>query len=327
MSAMLLAGGSRAAVLVENGHLTADGMLKVKGMPVAGSRLVMVEHDGAVVVLDHGLEHFSLTLKLNSEYLMEFTHEGCVTKQVLFDTRVPTGDFIFRDYQFPFEVTLQAPPKGQEFTYAGPVGRVYFNTATNDFSYDTDYRAQASKALVNAMAQANHAPAPVAKAPSLPAPEVPDGARHTEREAPLVHLTGGSLADVPLEREAPPLMLVVRAPAVRTAPLASRTPRVSIRPRSAVNTPDMVRQPRAPATAPTMGLPLAADDQREEELIIEKLRVIKVVRLTEAGHVTEYRRVENSYGPVYYFCDGQSCSQFEYDHNVGVAPQRTDVVH
>ncbi len=66
---------------------------------------------------------------------------------------------------------------------------------------------------------------------------------------------------------------------------------------------------------------------REEELQVEKLRVTKIVRLYEAGHLTEYRRVENSYGPVYYFCDGLSCSQHEYERNVGAPPEGSGAVH
>jgi len=66
---------------------------------------------------------------------------------------------------------------------------------------------------------------------------------------------------------------------------------------------------------------------REEELLVEKLRVIKIVRLYEAGHLTEYRRVENSYGTVYYFCDGMSCSRHEYERNVGGPQVVTGTVH
>jgi hypothetical protein len=319
---MLLAGClvrlTVACAGAEAGHLNLDGILKVKGMPDAGARLLLVQHDGAVVAMDQGLDQFNLTLELNSEYLLEFSREGCVSKQVLIDTRVPTGDYIFRDYGFPFQLTLQPPPNGLEFAYAGPVARVYFSTEIDDFSYDKDYRAKASPALVDAMAQAKRDPAPVITTAvvktSSPVPKAP---RHSENEAPLVHLTGPS-AEAALVRERGAGPLDARMAGMKPAPLAAPVLRSST-PHAELS----IRGPAhgaVPALAADVADPASTMDKgcsRMEELVVEKQRVTKIVRLVDQEQVTEYCRVEHHFGAVYHFRNGQPCTQLVYELGVG----------
>lgn len=52
---------------------------------------------------------------------------------------------------------------------------------------------------------------------------------------------------------------------------------------------------------------------RTEDLIVETAKVTTVVRLESDGRVTEYRRVFHKWGGIFYFRDGQACSQAEYD--------------
>jgi len=52
---------------------------------------------------------------------------------------------------------------------------------------------------------------------------------------------------------------------------------------------------------------------RWEELHIDRLRVITVVRLVEpSGHVSEYRRVADRHGSVVYFKDGLNIPEGAY---------------
>lgn len=56
----------------------------------------------------------------------------------------------------------------------------------------------------------------------------------------------------------------------------------------------------------------------EEELIVERLRVITIVRLTErSGHVREYRRVADRNGGVLYFRDGLNIPASIYHQRSG----------
>lgn len=60
------------------------------------------------------------------------------------------------------------------------------------------------------------------------------------------------------------------------------------------------------ASAPHHAEPeMNEDGDRWEELIVERLRVVTVVRLKErSGHIAEYRRVANRFGGVFFFKDG-----------------------
>ncbi len=62
----------------------------------------------------------------------------------------------------------------------------------------------------------------------------------------------------------------------------------------------------------------AAGLGRSEELIVERLRVITVVRLQGAtGHTTEYRRVADRHGSVMYFEDGRNIPASIYHARTG----------
>jgi len=52
---------------------------------------------------------------------------------------------------------------------------------------------------------------------------------------------------------------------------------------------------------------------RNEDLIVEAAKITTVVRLETNGVTTEYRRVSHKWGGVFYFKDGQACSQLVYE--------------
>lgn len=52
---------------------------------------------------------------------------------------------------------------------------------------------------------------------------------------------------------------------------------------------------------------------RTEDLLVESGKVTTLIKLESEGHVTEYRRVFHKWGGVFYFRDGQACTQGEYE--------------
>jgi hypothetical protein len=72
---------------------------------------------------------------------------------------------------------------------------------------------------------------------------------------------------------------------------------------------------------------IAADDMRtlgtsepgrSVDVVVERLRVITVVRLQGAtGHITEYRRVADLHGSVMYFEDGRNIPASIYHARTG----------
>jgi flagellar biosynthesis GTPase FlhF len=63
-----------------------------------------------------------------------------------------------------------------------------------------------------------------------------------------------------------------------------------------------------------------ADLFRTEELIVESGKVTTVVRVEVGGKATEYRRVYHKWGGVFYFKDGQACTQLVYESEA-LSPQ------
>jgi hypothetical protein len=330
----------------EKGHLELDGILKVRGMDLSGARMVMVDHLGHAVVLNSGLAHFSVPLELNSEYLLEFTREGCVTKQVLVDTRVPTGDYVFRNYGFPFQVTLQSTTKGQGFAYDGPVARVHFVPAIDDFGYDTDYRVKPMPALAQAMntvragldspTPPNAVPVsgqvPRADAPQDPLPPMVSEAGLVPVVGPVTSMEPAPVV-VPPDPTAPAMAQAALPVPVPPDPL-TEVPKEAVADAPSMDPPAFVRQPartRAPRATPapvpapraepippvTISGHVLMDADREEAVVVEHLRVIRIVRIVEDGRVVEFRRVTPRYGDTIHFRNGQACTARAFEQGVG----------
>lgn len=126
--------------------------------------------------------------------------------------------------------------------------------------------------------------------------------------------------DLPLDYDGGSLAgKVVASPTVKEEPSLmspnpmNGTPRTSVErsvstmpkpsPTPARRAPGTKVQPPAETNVQDPKLPL----ERSEELLVERNRVITVVRIPEStGHITEYRRVADRYGAFLYFQDGRS---------------------
>lgn len=291
--------------------LSIDVKFNVRNMSMEGAKVVIVSSTGSSKILSDDLRHFTYRLDLHSDYLISFERPGCVTKQLLFDTHTPEGDAHVMGYVFPFEVTLEAPPIGQTFTYAGPVGSIRFDPAIGDFGYDTDYRTKPSEELVHQMEKAQQGSdmvvEEVAKTevdlPLHPVEAVvgsfsPSTSSHFEEEAntvsqlaPLVHVIAMEKAvdgSLPIE---------VMKPAEK-----------EIRP--ILESPD-------PIVEVTPAVQAVDRTDRTEKLEVDKLHVITTTRLSKDGRTDEYRRVVSYYGGTTHFKNGRACSESTYLQGVG----------
>ena len=52
---------------------------------------------------------------------------------------------------------------------------------------------------------------------------------------------------------------------------------------------------------------------RQEELIVETNKVVTLIRLEQAGLITEFRRIAHKWGGVFYFKNGDSCTKEVYE--------------
>lgn len=307
---LLFAGTCAGPVLphVDAAVLKLDGKLLIKGMPLDGARLIVVSNGKETRTITEHLGRFMLDLELQDRYLMSFERPGCVSKQLLFDTYVPEGHAGTRDFQFPFQVTLDAAMAGQ-LEYAGPVGYIHFDERSGDFGYSTDYRIAKDPVLTRKLGQAQaelEVARPVA-APTAPVVSVgttwPSGAGtyaakaawSTERVAPTVSRVA-------------PMVHVLEAPA-HQAPVAAAGPEVA-------------KEAEAMAMAVGAGVPSGTGPEVHwsHEVQVEPRHVITIITRESEGRKSVYRRVAGYYGGVTYFRNGQPCSAEVYERETGELP-------
>src|SRR5690606_22262652 len=132
----ILAGGELQA---QGSTLYTDGILRVKGADWQDSRLTVMPQFGDAFEIPLTSDHFKLDLGLLSTYLIRAAHEGCATKEIVFDLWVPDA-YRNATFRFPFEIILEAFKANEEpYSYEQPIGAVFFDEATADFTYITDY--------------------------------------------------------------------------------------------------------------------------------------------------------------------------------------------
>ncbi len=320
LATALLAPVLAVSAVTTSLELQVDGMLRIKGGSLEGAQAIIVSDDAEGMMIEGGLAHFVRALQLQTRYLFSFEREGCVTKQILFDTNVPMGYLSDAPFNFPFEVTLERPPTGTTFEYAGPVGFVRFMPELADFGYDTDYSIKRDPMLFERMREFRDKDASLVAAPvrgiiiGSPLAEVSPSHDPSDDDSattptpsavpPLVHPTDEeAMMPVPVREEIP--MRIVDKP-VRVAVMAV-----------AKSASAVVRIKAMPPAPTQRALSTVSGDSREEQLIVEPRSVTTIVRITHAGSIVELRRVAHLYGAVFYFQGGQSCTERQYA--VGVA--------
>jgi len=321
-------------VLAERGKLKADCIIQIKGTKGGQTRLTVMPGTTPAYVLTPTNLHFVLDLALDETYLLTFEHPNCVTKQLYVDASVPlnkrTGDF-----DFPLKVVLER--HDEPFTYAGPVGFIYYEHGLTDFSYHTEYAININKRFDERMAELERtgvdprsatlgytaSTSPVTPATAAPPKEetpitpwstVAPTVAHV---APKVHRLGSPESPAsPKDVEVVPAVMVeprvpelpVLVPVVTQA--ASALPAMQVRHVDVSAAIDV-----APHVDQSMS-PSGTAEPRPDfswELIVEERRLTTVIRLTDEEYrSTEYRRVLHSSGAAYYFQDGRSISEHSY---------------
>lgn len=304
---IVLAAGVLLPARVEANGLRLDGKLIVKGMPMEGARVIVVSHDKEPEVLTGNLSHFTLTLDLHKDYLLSFERPGCMSKQLQFSTKLPTGAVV-RVFDFPFQVTLEAALPGGHMEYAGPVGYIQYDGRLNDFGYNTDYRVQQDAVLSERLEKARGE----LRATSLSGGGNPVALASTA--APAV--AGKPVPPVEARRSAPVAGKEQTAPSVRlTPPMVHVLDRTE--PRNPARKAEEVQPAPVPPPEPSVVNDGPVDDGRSalglaSEVQVDPLHVTTIVTRVDGDRKVEYRRVASYYGSVTYFCNGRPCSAEVY---------------
>lgn len=137
-----------------DGRFTVNGRLKIDGGDLSAARVVVYRNGAKEKTLTTNLNRFSLDLALNSNYVLSFEKDGFVAKKLQFDTRLPTG-VPARNYA-PFEFAVSLFKQYDDVNivvFNQPVGMIRYESATDDFDYDTDYTKSIQSQLQKALAE------------------------------------------------------------------------------------------------------------------------------------------------------------------------------
>ncbi len=332
--ALTLAAATGSAA---RGVLTADGILRVKGAEISTTSITVVPEGAPSYSLPIGTKHFTLLLPLDNVYLISVQREGCPTKEIYLDTRVP-AEMHAADFQFPFMVTLEHMTPERMFAYAGPVGFVRYLHQLKDFGYETEYAIQVDEDLrlrMDAVRETGVDPKVMLAVQLARVVDRPRGMYSAGPEPP-VDQSMGTLAPMVFEV---PLMVhvVITDPAVLVPALPEILKPVSVEPMIVAKEPPslpaaavamQVAEPKrdrlpqqglggAVPIARTIAPPAPVNEARipaattaawvgaslrTEEMIVEPRRLTRIVRFsTPSEHVNEFRKVTHAFGAVYFF--------------------------
>lgn len=298
-----------------------DGVLLVRGMSMDGARVIVVSADREPKVITDALDHFTLDLDLQAEYLISFERPGCVSKELRFSTLVPEDHLGTGSFFFPFQVTLFAPGNGRHYEYAGPVGYIHFVKEINAFGYDTDYRVAKDESLskrldlvrktLGMLAVGGAVQVGGAEPDISPLPAGKDmqrgGDGGTSRFATMA----------PIASEVAPMVHVLKARDNEPLPATIKEQAISPKEGMEGGQPGEHQEARPPlAWMDESGGPVEGNDF-SRELEMGKLHLTTIVKVRRGVQEVEYRRVVSYYGGVTYFCNGLPCSETTY--NLGVA--------
>lgn len=296
--------------------LEIDGKLRVHGAPLEGARVVVFHEGRTSQVITNDVSHIAMRLDLQSSYLLSFEREGCITKQLLFDTHVPANALADAPFSFPFKVTLEAMPASSSMGYVGPVGLISYDIAKADFDHDSKYTLVELDRLLEATLPNSFSASPALDRELLPHMDLLRNAENglpdmaVRDRVPYMGLPIGHLDAATGKTDAPRV-----EPSSGAMPGSGAMSKVVTKagPRPLIDAtfPLRVIDKRVPdAMVP------AFSEGRSEEFRAEKLRVTTIIRITAEGRTTEYRRIAHRYGPVYFFRNGVSCSETVYTKGV-----------
>ncbi|HNU55402.1 MAG TPA: hypothetical protein PKN30_02345 [Flavobacteriales bacterium] len=325
-----------APIVLHANTLSADGILRVRGGSWSNARVTILPEFGEAFDLPLNDDRFQLDLGLRSTYLVRASHPGCATKEVVFDLRLP-GTASAESFRFPFEIILEHFAKGEEpFEYAQPVGLVFYDEEEQDFIYTTDYTRMRKVLGLDSMikrmaAHIERVPVQVDALAdlewmfvndpnaSLPSVEKEDPSPLADQTVAAEEKEPGSpvIVDAPYRKqgdgsankEALHASVPVEAGTVSGPPLLASAAPTSLIPPAA--------KPPASRFSAHWRVTEPGEPSASHELQTMRTMVIAIDRFSDGTSATELRKVTHAFGAVFYFEDGISIDQREYEERLG----------
>ena len=310
--------------------LVAEALIKVKGAGWEGTRITILPQFGEPYEIPMSSNRFELELGLQASYLIRAEHPDCITKEVFFDCRIPVLLESW-DFEFPFEITLEKLQPGERsFTYAQPVGLVYFDTAQEDFAYTTDYsRIMNATSMVQMQVRMNeralsHPGAELGTAAQRllsVSDQVPEAAPDRMDPIPTAALHPRTIATVVpyAELNSGPAINAIAIPEstdandARSGKVEFPTS-VPVRSLSISQHRPIAKQRSVVASTRAIHTPSTTSGECGTHLFeCQPNKVIVIDRVPALDGCVELRKVVHSYGEVHFFHDGRAVTEHMYN--------------
>lgn len=138
-----------AVTFGQNRSLAISGVVKEGKDKLSGVKISIIKGtpSGAAVIkefITDGSGKFDYPLEINSQYIVEISKSGYVSKSISYNTTVPDEDNF--NWTFDFIVELFKTPEGVDVAvFKNPVAKVHYNKDYSDFDYDLDYSMEFKK--------------------------------------------------------------------------------------------------------------------------------------------------------------------------------------
>lgn len=130
------------ALFAQKGSLELLGNVKQNGKGLEGAEIkIMKGNEQVDNILSGNNGKFIINLDLDAVYTLLFTKSGCVTKSIIFDTRVPEPikNQLLSNRKFGIELFKIPEGVEQPKELDKPVAKWSWNDSYDDFDYDLEY--------------------------------------------------------------------------------------------------------------------------------------------------------------------------------------------
>ncbi|MBL7923234.1 MAG: hypothetical protein JNL88_03460 [Bacteroidia bacterium] len=297
--------------------------------------VVYMRRGGETVATFKGQHNMKLRLEYDTEYRIDFTKPGYITKSIRVDTKVPADRRKQGFDPYKIGVRLFKQYDGVNIViYNQPVAFIRYLAEIDEFGYDTDY----TKSILSQLKETEEILEKKAREERMVSKQ---DKSPEQREQPAISIPAG--------RPSFETMLAAEPMPLRSLPLPFLHAEVMAAPRP-VNLSALPVLPEEQATVPhppqqgddpqagsdplqgvdqhgsgsgddgreirDTGLRTSGDSDRspgvllpeytlhtEVEKIVEHNRVITVLRIREGEHTREYRSIQYTWGGLFYFMD------------------------
>ncbi len=157
----ILSGGALAQA---DAKFTVRFKLMIHGGDMSNAQITITKNGAPYKVITPESGFRNIDLELGANYIFSCTKMGYITKDIAFDTHVPSGRETEDFAKFDSKVELWPQPDDAVITFSQPVGRIQYKDG--DFDFDKDY----TNSALEMQKKATEHPVPKPKPPPPPPP-------------------------------------------------------------------------------------------------------------------------------------------------------------